>query len=122
MRAPKPEAILKMTNAMEGFCPPKPHRAIDNGRSCFPSSLPARREECALRPHGAGHARPRERPARDHSGTTAAAAGPRRAVRRESHSSSIDPISESPTVGGFSPRARADGPRVMPENARASKI
>ena len=68
---------------------------------------------------------PRGRAPRVHSGDDGAAAGatpgsltaPARRTRR-----CIGPISGSPVVGRLSPPARADSPRVMPENPCASKI
>jgi len=64
---------------------------------------------------------PRDRAPRGHSGGDAAAPARAVRVRRDTRASSTDPISRSPMVGRFSPRAGADSPWVMPETRCVSK-
>jgi hypothetical protein len=100
-------------------------------------ALPSRREGRAPPGHGDGHGRRRSAP---HAGTpgnvgpASICLAPRSAdsqssrfpvrqvaARTAPRTRATDPISDSPMVGRFSPRAGTDSPPVMPENSCVSQ-
>jgi hypothetical protein len=82
---------------------PRATRAPGHGG---PQTRPASAPPAPTPVHGRADRRPRAGPARG-SQSPSSPAAPGDAAR------TIDPISNSPMVGRFPPRAGADGPRVM---------
>ena len=98
--------------------------AVAGNRAALRSHFPAAPRDARRGPMGAAMPAPRARPARPLRGRRAAA-GATPATRCRHRASRparrIDPISDSPMVGRFRPRRRADSPPVMPETRCASK-